>query len=487
MARLLGLVTFVALSIGFPDLTEAQVARRRQNPTDSLQTLSPDERAKTRAETAHREGRHDEAIELTTDVLTRNSRDHVALYLRASARIERGLGSRDTSLIRSGIEDARLAIQHGDAKPMYYLPYLYGMTNLGIIESRDDHLQVAVETANRAITRETDQIGRANLLYQRGRAYSALKQYDLASSDFAEATRLRPRFLAAYMEHAKTLAGSGDAERAGNIFDDAVRRFATQPLVFNNRGLHRQKQGQLDGAIADFSKAVELNPNYSVAFTNRGYVYLEKGDSASAEADFTRSLKANPGYSSVYGLRGAARLLQGQLDAAIKDYETRLKQDSRSAIAHADLGFAKCFAGDYASALAAFDQAVKRDPTLDFLAPWQFLAITATNDVEQARTQFVRLLEKAEPDQQWTDSLVAFLAGNTDANALIGRAIAAGPDLTDARQCEAHYFIAQSLLEDGQRDEALRHFQLALDGGQRSLSAYRGAVVALRQLQTRRR
>ena len=41
----------------------------------------------------------------------------------------------------------------------------------------------------------------------------------------------------------------------------------------------------LDGAIADYSKAIEVNPRYALAYSNRANVYQAIGDRASAASD----------------------------------------------------------------------------------------------------------------------------------------------------------------------------------------------------------
>ena len=56
-----------------------------------------------------------------------------------------------------------------------------------------------------------------------------------------------------------------------------------------------QQTGDLDGAIADFSRALELNPNIQVAYTNRGLALLLQGKDLEAQKDFEKLLTMTPG------------------------------------------------------------------------------------------------------------------------------------------------------------------------------------------------
>ena len=55
-------------------------------------------------------------------------------------------------------------------------------------------------------------------------------------------------------------------------------RFIGQNLAiaFTNRGLAYKKKGQWEKAIADFSEAINLKPDFVFAFSNRGNAYYGK-------------------------------------------------------------------------------------------------------------------------------------------------------------------------------------------------------------------
>ena len=61
--------------------------------------------------------------------------------------------------------------------------------------------------------------------------------------------------------------------------------------AYNNRGNTKGKKGDDDGAIADFTKAISLLPNFGAAYANRGLAELDKGMDREAEQDFQRAIE----------------------------------------------------------------------------------------------------------------------------------------------------------------------------------------------------
>src|SRR5262249_51497334 len=78
------------------------------------------------------------------------------------------------------------------------------------------------------------------------------------------------------------------AAAAGN-----VKVLAT---AYNNRGNAYASQGQYDLAIDDYSKSINLDPNYARPLNNRGVAHKRKGELDLAMKDFEAAINLDPTY-----------------------------------------------------------------------------------------------------------------------------------------------------------------------------------------------
>ena len=67
-------------------------------------------------------------------------------------------------------------------------------------------------------------------------------------------------------------------------------------MAYNNRALAYMLLGNFKQAIADATKAIQINPKYVPAYQLRGKIYQKLGDEAKAQADFAKAKEL--GYKS---------------------------------------------------------------------------------------------------------------------------------------------------------------------------------------------
>ena len=85
-------------------------------------------------------------------------------------------------------------------------------------------------------------------------------------------------------------------------------------IVYYNRGWAYGTNGDYDRAIADFNKAVELDPKYAHPYKDRGNAYQKKGNYDQAIADEDKAIELDPKYAQAYSIRGSAYTSKGDYD-----------------------------------------------------------------------------------------------------------------------------------------------------------------------------
>ena len=127
--------------------------------------------------------------------------------------------------------------------------------------------------------------------------------------------------------------------------------------VFNNRGAVYYGKKDYDRAIADFSNAIRLDPNFADAFNNRGLAYYDKNDYDHAIADYSASIRLNPKDASAYRDRGIAYSNKKVYDRAIADFSEAIRLKPNYADAFKSRGNAYQEKGDNDRATADFNAA----------------------------------------------------------------------------------------------------------------------------------
>ncbi len=86
----------------------------------------------------------------------------------------------------------------------------------------------------------------------------------------------------------------------------------------------RKAKGDLEGALADYSEAIRIKPDYTNAFYNRAVVFFGKGSYEAAVADFQKYLDTGGGvrYGDQQGVEQRIRDLAKKAKAELTKGET---------------------------------------------------------------------------------------------------------------------------------------------------------------------
>lgn len=125
--------------------------------------------------------------------------------------------------------------------------------------------------------------------------------------------------------------GKLEQEEFGNLPEalkafDKVVALAPNDQAYNSRGHLRMEMKDFSGAIEDFNKALEFNPQAGGSLWGRGLCKKELGDLSGAAEDFSQMLALYPQIVAGYMDRADVRELQKDLIGALKDYQTVVTQ-----------------------------------------------------------------------------------------------------------------------------------------------------------------
>jgi tetratricopeptide (TPR) repeat protein len=132
---------------------------------------------------------------------------------------------------------------------------------------------------------------------------------------------------------------------------------------YNNRGLTYAQLGQHEAALADYHRAIELDPNLAIAYANRGLAYYDTNRYEEALSDYNQALRLDPTQIRVYPNRGLVYDKLLRYEEALADYNRAIQLNPAEVAAYINRGLTYATLKQSELALADFNQALQLDPT----------------------------------------------------------------------------------------------------------------------------
>ncbi|MEP6946938.1 MAG: tetratricopeptide repeat protein [Acidobacteriota bacterium] len=179
-----------------------------------------------------------------------------------------------------------------------------------------------------------------------GRALAAINKDDLgsAATDISEVLKADPKNATAYY-----LRGMIDFKQAK--YDEALadqtkaielNTNANFPQFYFERGLTYQYRTTPDYklALADFSKAIQIAPSYKSAYEKRAWSNFSLQNWTAAESDYSQAIKLGSSTLAVYANRAVANLNLKNYDQSMADSRKALEIDPTNAVVKENLDLA---------------------------------------------------------------------------------------------------------------------------------------------------
>ena len=123
------------------------------------------------------------------------------------------------------------------------------------------------------------------------------------------------------------------------LFNDAVEHSPGSAFAYNNRGIARYSENDMEGAVSDYNHAITIFPRYSGAYYNRGIAYYSMQEFSMAKTDYSMAIDLNPKFASCYAARGILQMDVLQNDSlALNDYNMAIMLNPTMAQAYYNRG-----------------------------------------------------------------------------------------------------------------------------------------------------
>lgn len=165
-----------------------------------------------------------------------------------------------------------------------------------------------------------------------------------------------------YSQRAEAKYYSGDFKGAILDYTKAIQLNPQSAKAYNGRGGARIGSLDYQGALADYNEAIKIDPQYSSAYNNRGNVKFQLKDFAGSVLDFSEAIRLDPENASGYHNRGLAKYCVGDFPNAILDLSDAIRLNPLDSNAYNSRGLAKQDSGDIDGALLDYSEAIRLNP-----------------------------------------------------------------------------------------------------------------------------
>ncbi len=169
----------------------------------------------------------------------------------------------------------------------------------------------------------------------------------------------------------------GNYEKALADYSQAIQLRPDFAEAYGNRQKIHFWQGKYQQAIEDGNRAIQLNPDLDTAYIFRGFAQAKLGNIRDQLADLDQAVTRAPKSATAYSYRSYAHYLQSNYPLALADAERAVKRDAQSSWAYAVRGLARSKVGRRQSALEDGSSAIQFDPSA--VDGWFARAIIALN------------------------------------------------------------------------------------------------------------
>lgn len=201
-------------------------------------------------------------------------------------------------------------------------------------------------------------------LVSRGLAYQRLGDVDRAIADYTQAIRFIPESAIPFFDRGLAFAEKKEPALAQQDFESALQIDSTLAAAWIELGKIHDDAGDYNTSVAEYSRAIALDPSSSEAYFYRGATLLNV-DVDRAILDYDQAIRINPNYGDAFVLRGIAHFRKGKRDRALADWTDALDVSGERADALYGRGIVRQLNGQKKEGKADVEAAMRLRPGVD--------------------------------------------------------------------------------------------------------------------------
>jgi tetratricopeptide (TPR) repeat protein len=189
-------------------------------------------------------------------------------------------------------------------------------------------------------------------------------------------------------------------ENGKSLWTDVINKYPDDYSGYCSRAEYYTSVGKTKLALADYDKAISLNPNISMGLNNRGLIRMQLGQMDSALSDFNRSLKLTKDFANPLINQGLILMNLNRNGEAMLKFNAANKIDSSNSVLHFNRGLLHEKNQNLDSAIADMNAAIRLDPfPFEFhFARGKIHLLLANNS--SAKKDFIETINRAPQNVQ---------------------------------------------------------------------------------------
>lgn len=305
--------------------------------------------------------------------------------------------------------------------------------------------------------------------------------YRATSSEIGAVEKEVPTTADGWNRRGNNLLNSNKFDEAIADFDKAIKLDPKHASAWANRGVTLAWKRENQQALESLDKAAAISPRLSHVFHGRSIVLSNQGDMPGAAAALGRAIDLEENNFWALGRRAQILIAQREYAKALADTDTILAVQPDHNFARQTRWRAQAGSGDLKGALATVDAAMKDSSDPEIWWPDRAALLARLDRAEEARAIFTKMRAKAPRNAMllnhlcWTQAGANFDLNQAQADCAAALKIAPG----DTAVIDSQALV---LLRQGKLDEAISRYSAVLvKAPKQAASLYGRGIAKLRK------